>query len=82
MLDRLPITDAGLKHLVKLGKLYNLHLEGTKITDAGLKELRVLKSLRYLFVGGTRVTPQGVDEFQAAIPGCQIPGHGRDPKGK
>ena len=33
------VTDAGLVHLAKLGKLRNLHLNRTKVTLAGVETL-------------------------------------------
>ena len=34
------ITDAGLEHLMGVGSLRELILDGTQVTDAGIKKLK------------------------------------------
>ena len=42
------------------------------ITDGGLKHLKGLANLETLYLRGTQVTPKGVQEFQKALPNCEI----------
>ena len=71
-LQNTSITDAGTAHLAKLISVKTLFLEGTKLTDEGLRSLKSLNNLRMFSARRTSVTPQGLDEFQTALPGCQI----------
>jgi hypothetical protein len=53
------LTDAGLRHLVRMPQLRELDVGGTAITDAGLEALRSLPELRTFSAWGTRVSDTG-----------------------
>ena len=57
------VTDADLKRLKSLPKLFELSLSGTRITDAGLAELHGLPNLRVLYVDETAITRAGVEKL-------------------
>jgi len=40
ILQRAPITDAGLEELEDLDRLESLYLEGTEVTEAGVARLQ------------------------------------------
>jgi hypothetical protein len=50
------LTDAGLKHLRELTRLYALYLSGTQVTDAGLEDLKGLSRLELLDLVNTKIT--------------------------
>jgi hypothetical protein len=54
------VTDAGVRHLVRMPSLLHLDLTGTGITDAGLQALRDLPQLRTLSIARNRVTEAGI----------------------
>ncbi len=66
------VTDAGLVNLKEMSCLWCLQLNGIKVTDAGLASLRDLKQLRRLEIAGTWITAGAVDEFQKALPECEV----------
>jgi ankyrin repeat protein len=53
------LTDAGLRHLVRMPQLRELEVGGTAISDAGLEVLRSLPELRRFSAWRTRVTDRG-----------------------
>ncbi len=55
-LSRTKVSDAGLKHVGKLGRLTHLNLNRTGVSDAGIKNLAGLPSLEWLNLYGTKVT--------------------------
>ena len=55
-LSRTQVTDAGLQHIGKLGRLTHLNLNRTEVTDSGIKHLAGLRSLEWLNLYGTKVT--------------------------
>ena len=63
-LDRAPISDQDLQHLVGLTSLQALWLDETGITDKGLKTLRGLDSLEELTLNGTQITDKGLAHLQ------------------
>jgi hypothetical protein len=67
------VTDAGLKHLVRLGRLKELILHDNKgISDASLDSLSELKELRELDLYGTSISGAGVRRLQKTLPKCRI----------
>jgi hypothetical protein len=54
------VTDAGLKDIARLVKLFDLDLSGTQVTDAGLKHLASLENLSDLTLYNTEVTDAGL----------------------
>jgi len=54
------VTDAGLRHLVKLENLTGLHLGETEITDAGLQYVQHLTMLKKLWLHNTQVSDKAV----------------------
>ncbi len=67
-----PITDAGLRHLLRLTELTRMNLAGTLITDEGLLSLASLKKLRWLSVERTKVTAEGVSRLKAINPDLEV----------
>ena len=55
-LSRTKLTDKGMVHVGKLGRVTHLNLNRTTITDAGIKNLAGLTSLEWLNLYGTGVT--------------------------
>lgn len=55
-LSRTKVTDSGMEHIGKLGRLTHLNLNRTAVTDAGLVHLGDLRSLEWLNLYGTPVT--------------------------
>ena len=66
------ISDAGLRRLHHLEKLYGVNLAGTGITDAGLRGFHGMKQIRILDVRRTKVTADGVEHFQLERPDCEV----------
>lgn len=54
------VGDEGLRHLAKLPKLTELHLNETSISDAGLEQLKELKKLKTLGLSATKITDAGL----------------------
>ena len=55
-LGRTKVTDGGLEHVGKLGRLTHLNLNRTEIGDAGVGQLAGLPALEWLNLYGTKVT--------------------------
>jgi len=55
-LSRTKVSDEGMAHIGKLGRLTHLNLNRTGVTDAGLKHLGDMRSLEWLNLYGTGVT--------------------------
>jgi|GEM_PF-1072419 hypothetical protein len=55
-LSRTKVTNEGLKHVGKLGRLTHLNLNRTEIGDKGIEALADLQSLEWLNLYGTKVT--------------------------
>ena len=64
MLIDCSVTDAQLKHLVRLRGLNMLALVGSRVTDAGLKDLAELGNLKGLFLNRTAVTDVGLRHLE------------------
>ncbi len=56
----LPVTDAGLDHLVMFNRLTSLSLKRTKVTDAGLEKLKALVEIVDLDLEDTGIGDAGV----------------------
>jgi hypothetical protein len=67
ILTDVPISDDGVRHLVRLQSLRNVSLAGTKITDAGLELLAFLQQLEELDISRTNVTNQGISKLKAKL---------------
>jgi Leucine-rich repeat (LRR) protein len=67
VLEKKPITDAGLKELAGIQSLETLYLGNTAVTDEGLKVLATLPALRTLRLNGTQVSDAGLAEV-AKVP--------------
>ncbi len=63
-LQQTKITDAGLKHLTRLG-LDGLYLGQTAVTDAGIAHLRNMVGLRSLSLRKTQVTDAALDVLKS-----------------
>lgn len=59
-LSRTKLTNEGLKHVGKLGRLTHLNLSRTGIDDSGIKALSDLKSLEWLNLYGTKITDASI----------------------
>src|SRR5262249_1956953 len=55
-----PLTDAGLVHLLSLPRLKNLSLSGNRITDRGLAQIAQLRHLTELDLVATGVSDAGL----------------------
>ena len=66
------MTDAGLKHLLRLTKLEYLDIGSCPITDGGLALLRELKLLKGLRLQSPTCTADGVAALREALPECEI----------
>ena len=55
-LSRTKVTNEGLKHVGKLGRLTHLNLNRTEIGDKGIEALADLQSLEWLNLYGTKIT--------------------------
>ncbi|MFO1094063.1 MAG: PQQ-binding-like beta-propeller repeat protein [Planctomycetaceae bacterium] len=62
--ERERVTDRGLEHLVRLGRLEQLNLYGNQITDAGLVHLQGLTALRKLDLSLLPITDIGIAHLQ------------------
>ena len=71
-LDFTGVTDAGLEHLLGLGRLQFLTVFDTKVTYAGLVRLKGLKELQTLRLKYNTLTDQEVVKLQEALPKCKI----------
>lgn len=71
-LENLPVTDAGVTHLLRLTGLTRLNLSGTAITDAGLGLLGALDRLRWLGVERTGVTEAAAAQLKARLPNLEV----------
>jgi hypothetical protein len=63
LLDRTPLTDDMLDHIVPLRKLAELSLADTQITDAGMRRLAQFPHLERLNLSGTKVTDDGLQQL-------------------
>lgn len=57
-------SDEGMKYLLELNNLNELHLAETKITDEGMKYLEDLKLLIKLDLNGTQITDNGLRHIE------------------
>lgn len=62
-LSRTKLTDKGMAHVGKLGRLTHLNLNRTEIGDAGVKQLADLRSLQWLNLYGTQVTDASLPDL-------------------
>ena len=67
-----PITDAGVIHLLRLTKLSRLNLAGSGITDFGMDQLAILRHLVWLNIERTRVTADGISRLKINLPEIEI----------
>lgn len=67
-----PITDEGLKRLIRLQSLVRLNLAGTQISDLGLAELRNLPRLQWLCVHRTLVTAVAIEQLENHCPALEV----------
>jgi hypothetical protein len=67
-----PISDDGIRHLLRLKNLTRVNLAGTNISDVGLALLASLDELEWLNVARTKVTDQGINRLKASIPGSEV----------
>jgi Leucine-rich repeat (LRR) protein len=58
-LSQTHLTDAGLKHLLRLSKLKSLAVRRTNLTDAAVRTLQQLPALIHLNIDGTLITVEG-----------------------
>jgi hypothetical protein len=63
-----PVTDTGIRHLLRLTGLTRLNISGTKVTDEGLRTLAGLSHLEFVNVHHTAVTIDGVNRLRATRP--------------
>jgi len=67
------ISDAGLAHLAKADKLWQVNVEKNPgVTDAGLDSLAKLPKLKHVLLRGTKVTAAGIDRLKKSLPRCRI----------
>ena len=66
------IDDRGMAHIGEMTQLESLGINGLPITDAGLAQLHSLKNLQLLRAYVTNCTQDGINDFQAAVPACEI----------
>jgi hypothetical protein len=67
------ITDAGLKHLLRLPQLTELVLDRTAVTDAGVETiLNYFGELTVLGVGGTKITDKSFPKLFDRFPSLRI----------
>ena len=66
------ITDGSIEGLKSLTKLEALRLDGAHVSDNGMKHLEGLTRLKSLCLYSTLVTKGRADEFQEALPDCNI----------
>ncbi len=70
VLERTPISDAGIAHLATLTELTTLLLAYTRIGDAGLARLAALPNLQTLDLSHTAITNAGLAHLRA-LPNLQ-----------
>ncbi len=58
-----PITDDGLKHLIRMHELRILSIPFADLTDAGLQNLQFLSLIETLHIGGKKVTDKGLSHL-------------------
>ncbi|HEY2839795.1 MAG TPA: hypothetical protein VGJ26_11635 [Pirellulales bacterium] len=75
-----PITDEGLRCLVRVRDLEILQLESTAVTDAGLVYLEPITTLKEVRLTGTKVSDEGVAKLQRNIPKCTVEYRAPPPK--
>ena len=66
------IDDRGMGHIAKLSNLELLNLRLVAISDRGLKKLTNLNKLQVLMVDATNLSDDAIEEFQAALPRCDL----------
>lgn len=71
-LEDLPVTDAGVPHLLRLTGLARLNLSGTAISDTGFDLLGTLDHLRWLGVERTGVSEAAVARLRARLPNLEV----------
>jgi hypothetical protein len=64
LLGRTKVTDAGMKSVAKLPRLYLLEISGTAVTDAGIAALAPAPRLKVLRFRSTTVTDRGMDSLR------------------
>lgn len=85
-LRSVPLTDEGLKSLIKSAKLTGLDISGSKISDRGLSELASQRSrLRLLDLSFTQASDEGLKAVAAlselrhlSLIGCRITDRGAE----
>ena len=60
LIGKTKITDAGLKSVAELPRLYLLEVSGTAVTDAGIAQLGGMERLKVLRFRNTAVTDKGM----------------------
>jgi hypothetical protein len=59
-----PVTDAGLKRIVRRDQLRVLSIDGSRLTDASVARLRVLTKLEHLQLrGAINITEDGIADL-------------------
>jgi hypothetical protein len=66
-----PITDDGVKSLLRLKSLKSLNLRSTIINDDSIKYLAQMR-LESLNIQQTQITRSGIDSLKKMLPGCII----------
>lgn len=64
-LNKLPVTDADLKHVKQFSSLRTLNLNFSEITNEGLKELQSLPHLKNLYLAGTKINYEGLNALKS-----------------
>jgi hypothetical protein len=67
-----PVTDAGVRQLLRLSGLRRLNLTGTGVTDEGLAILVGLPDLEWLCVKRTATTADGTTKLRAQMPNLNL----------
>ncbi len=67
-----PISNDGIRNLLRLNNLLRLDVAGTCITDDGLDLLACLDKLEWLNVARTKVTEEGINRLKARFPSITI----------
>jgi internalin A len=63
-----PVTNEGIRRLLRLTGLRRLNIAGTQITDEGLSVLVRFENLEWVCVNRTGVTAAGVDRLKEIGP--------------
>lgn len=71
-LSETNVTDTDLQHLLPLGQLEVLSLQGTSLTDAALVYLNGLRSLERLDLRDTKISSAGVERLNQVLKKCTI----------